>query len=263
VPLKRETRPADIVTESTSPADRSKELVTLVRAYYDKKYHEVHTMPAFGQIEARMHKALESPRHGQSYPTLLELGVGGFEHFQFIEHAWSRYLAVDLYAPVPERMDYVQSRIAETGSKPPRSIEFILADALSLPLEEHSVDRTVATCLLLHLADPFSAVLEWQRVTKPTGVIDALVPCDPGFAVRFFRWAVAERAARKSGVNPSTYRLVNAADHVSSFPRVLELARAAVEPGRALSVRYYPFKFLRSWNVNGFAVFSIQPKREA
>jgi len=33
--LKRETCPADIVTESTSPADRSKELATLVRDYYE------------------------------------------------------------------------------------------------------------------------------------------------------------------------------------------------------------------------------------
>ena len=33
--MKRETCPADIVTESTSPADRSKELATLVRDYYE------------------------------------------------------------------------------------------------------------------------------------------------------------------------------------------------------------------------------------
>lgn len=192
MPLKRDARSADI---SGSSADRSRDLATLVRDYYDKKYHDVRTTPAFGPIEARMHKALESPRRGQSYPTLLELGVGGFEHFEFIKYAWSRYLAVDLRTPRPERLDHLRSRIEGTVGHPTRSLEFVPADALSLPLETHSVDRTVATFLLLHLADSFAAIVEWQRVTKPTGVIDALVPCAPAsrYASSDGRWLSPRR----------------------------------------------------------------------
>jgi ubiquinone/menaquinone biosynthesis C-methylase UbiE len=259
--LKRDIRPSDEVAATGSPADRSIELATLVSDYYDEKYNKVHTTTTFGQIEARMHKALESPRRRQSYPVLLEVGVGGFEHFDFIEHSWSRYLAVDIRAPRSERLENVRAQMAETRGQPPRSMEFIQADARSLPLPTHSVDRTVATCLLLHLDDPFAALCEWQRVTKPAGVIDALVPCDPGLAVRFFRRALAEPAARRRGVDSSTYRLVNAVEHISSFPRVLELARAALEPDRTLSVRFYPFRFLHSWNLNGFAVFTIGQNR--
>ena len=259
--LNHDIGPSDEVATTGSPADRSTELADLVRDYYDEKYNQVHTTTTFGPIEARMHKALESARRMQPYPVLLEVGVGGFEHFDFIEHSWSRYLAVDVRVPRSERLENVRTQIAEDRGQPPRSMEFIQADARSLPLPTHSVDRTVATCLLLHLNDPFEALREWQRVTKPAGVIDALVPCDPGLAIRFFRRALAEPAARRRGVDSSTYRLVNAVEHVSSFPRVLELARAAVEPGRALSVRFYPFRFLHSWNLNGFAVFTIGPNR--
>lgn len=142
----------------------------------------------------------------------------------------------------------------------PRGLEFEQMDAQHLDLESGSVDRVVATCLIIHLPDPLAAVREWQRVTRPDGVIDILVPCDPGMASRSFRRIVSRRAARKQGVPAGEYELVNAIEHLNPVSRVLTLARHAITEDRALEVDYFPFGAIPSWNVNAFAVLSIGPR---
>jgi hypothetical protein len=123
------------------------------------------------------------------------------------------------------------------------------------------VDRIVAGCLAVHLTDPLAAILEWQRVCRPTGVIDFLVPCDPGLLSRAFRRLVSERAAKGRGICSSHFRLVNAIEHVNPFGRVATLTRAALDPSRELKIAYHPFTRLPSWNLNAFAVFTIRPRQ--
>ncbi len=224
----------------------------VVDEYYQEKYDCVHSSGALGGANASFHRALESRRADQYFPVVLELGAGNLQHFRFVEHSFERYVATDLRPPrdVPH----------EIRSDP--RVQFEIADACSLPYPDSSFDRVVATCLIMHLVDPFQAVLEWQRVCKYEGVIDFLVPCDPGIAVRIFRRLVSHRAASRQGVSAELYRFVNSAEHVSSFTRVRDMAAAAVAPNRRLRIRYFPFR-LGSWNINGFAVFTITAPQTA
>lgn len=225
----------------------------IVDEYYAKHYASVHGSGCLGTAASVLHRRLEHRRGpGRRYPVTVEVGAGRFEHLPYVQHQYDRYVATDLRVPV-ENPTYVE---LTNGSGPP-GLEFVQMDALQLGFEDHSVDRLVASCLLIHLPDPLAAVQEWQRVCRPTGVIDILVPCDPGLLARAFRRTVSQRTARRQGVDPSEYVLVNAIEHLSPFNRVLTLTRAAIEPNRRLSVSYYPFAVVPAWNVNAFAILSI------
>ncbi|HEY0645849.1 MAG TPA: class I SAM-dependent methyltransferase [Nocardioides sp.] len=226
----------------------------LVDDYYLRHYETVHGAGARGGAASVMHKRLERGRSDHAYPLTVEVGAGRFEHYPFVTHARDRYVATDIR--VPTENDVYKTIVSGTG---PADLEFRRSDAMALDFDDRSVDRVVATCLLIHLPDPYGAMHEWQRVLRPGGVIDVLVPCDPGVVSRAFRRGVSQRVARKQGVPAEEYALVNAIEHLSPFNRVLRLVRAAVEPGRRLEVEYFPFAKVPSWNLNAFAIMRVEP----
>jgi SAM-dependent methyltransferase len=226
----------------------------VVDNYYRRHYEDVHGAGCLGGAASVMHKRLERDRGHRSYPFTVEVGAGRFEHYPFVTHARERYVATDIRVPTENAV--YQAVASGSG---PADLEFRQSDAMALSFDDHSVDRVVATCLLIHLPDPYGAAHEWQRVCRPDGVIDALVPCDPGMVSRAFRRGVSQRVARTQGVKAEEYALVNAIEHLSPFNRVLRLVRAAVEPGRRLEVDYFPFARVPSWNLNAFAILRIVP----
>ena len=228
--------------------DRQLSSRKIIDAYYRDHYTQIHSRGSLGRASLTFHRALERKRDSSVYPVTLELGAGALEHFAFVKHAFHTYIASDIreISPVTE---------LNAGNR----LELKQLDAEDLDLPNESVDRVVATCLVVHLSDPWKALGEWQRVCRTTGVIDFLVPCDPGMASRTFRRLVSERAARRNGVSSQEYRLVNALEHASSFARILSLAKESVLPGRRLDMEYYPFRWFPSWNANAFAVFRINP----
>jgi SAM-dependent methyltransferase len=218
----------------------------IIDAYYRDHYANIHSAGQLGRASASFHRSLESTRRNESYPVTLELGAGNLEHYSFVHHSFETYIASDIRS-------FMRSSDVDSDER----LQVLELDAENLNLSDRSVDRIIATCLIVHLADPWKALHEWQRVCRPNGVIDFLVPCDPGFASRAFRRWISEPSARRRGVSAQEYRLVNALEHGSSFMRILSIARAAVLPDRQLSVEYHPFRVLRSWNLNGYAIFRI------
>ncbi|WP_159081584.1 class I SAM-dependent methyltransferase [Nocardioides sediminis] len=228
----------------------------IVDDYYASHYAAVHGSGCVGGAASLLHRRLERRRGPDDYfPVTVEVGAGRFEHYPLVRHRRDRYIATDIRIPGQH------SHQRAIGSRTrPGDLEFVQTDAMHLALGDAVVDRLVASCLLIHLPDPWAAVKEWQRVCRPDGVIDMLVPCDPGMVSRAFRRLVSRPAARKRGVPAGVYELVNAIEHVSPFGRVITLARAAVDPGRRLDVDYFPIPVLPSWNLNAFAVLSIGPE---
>ncbi|MCH6254953.1 class I SAM-dependent methyltransferase [Puniceicoccaceae bacterium K14] len=51
-----------------------------------------------------------------------------------------------------------------------------LGDAVSLPFENESLDFVASSHVLEHIANPIKALLEWQRVLKPGGVVYTVIP---------------------------------------------------------------------------------------
>jgi ubiquinone/menaquinone biosynthesis C-methylase UbiE len=221
--------------------------------YTETVRSKIHSSGLLGRANHSLHQALERGRSGQVFADVLEIGSGDLEHLAYVEHACSQYVAVDLRAPKD-----AEARIRERS---PRiaSVETHQMDGMELSFADESFDRVLATCVIMHVDRPDHALSEWLRVTKRGGVVDFLVPCDPGLVLRLFRWFVNERVAGRFGVSRLEYRLLNALDHISSFARIDELVRMVVREnnGLNLSKRYFPF-LLPSWNLNGFVVYTVR-----
>jgi ubiquinone/menaquinone biosynthesis C-methylase UbiE len=64
-------------------------------------------------------------------------------------------------------IDVARQRAASDGD----NVSFRVGDAYELPFPDASIDRVVATQVLLHLTDPWRAVAEMRRVLAPAGLL--------------------------------------------------------------------------------------------
>lgn len=223
-----------------------------VDEYYNKFYAKVHSSGSLGFANKIVHSKLELHR-SRFFRDVLELGCGNFEHHPFVNHKYDSYTATDLRFP-PQSQVQKFLKIHKGNS-------FQIADATNLPFPRHTFDRVVVGCLIVHLVDIKQVAHEWQRVTKVDGIIDFVIPCDPGILSRVFRRVISVPSARKYGVTKETYQKINAYEHVSLFPRTWTILKGEIEPDREMKIRYFPFPFLKSWNLNAFAIVSIQAKK--
>ena len=222
--------------------------------FYREYYGKIHGSEMLSIGNRYMHKSLENARSKSNFPITLELGCGGFEHFPYVSHHFDRYIATDIRNPPENAM----SRFDSLSNS--RKIEFLRLDAHAAldNFGSESVDRILSGCLLMHLDNPYSALISWQKMLKIHGVIDLMVPCDPGVALRVIRRMITERNATKYGVSKEMHRFINAIDHISSFERLRNISLNAIRPGYKLSINYHPFPFLQSWNANVYSRFTIQ-----
>lgn len=193
------------------------------------------------------HKLLEVNQESNANLEILEIGAGEGEHLGFVSNDFSRYVMTDIDLNRLERF-----------SSENRNERVLVrrADATELPFENEVFDRTIATCLLIHLIDPEAALIEWRRVTKRGGYLDVYLPCEPGLALRIFRKLFTKRKAERSGFQG--YDLFMARDHLTSTHRLLELI-GYVFRNDSIKLRYRPF-VLRSWYLNLFIILRIQIK---
>jgi len=211
-----------------------------VDLFYEKHYDNVLRRGLVGRAQDRTHLALEKYAHaGTRFPSVLEVGAGRGEHFSFVKHDFDTYVETDIRPR--------DQPASETDGR-----EFEVADAQHLHFADASFDRVVATCLLLHLADPESALSEWRRVTRPGGQVDLLLPCDPGIVVRLARSLITAPAVKRSGF--SGYGLFNARDHRNHVGGIDQLIRWVFR-NDVLRITRYPFR-LPSWNLNAYFIYS-------
>lgn len=162
-----------------------------------------------------------------SFSQVLEVGAGTLAHLSFIRHRFGRYIA----------SDYDQSVLDAVRDKPrPEGVELLKLDGVSLPFENDSFDRLIATHVLEHVASPHLAVEEWVRVLKPGGVLSLILPCDPGWAWRFGRNFGPRKQAQKAGL-PYDYYM--AREHINSIFNLNQILKYHF-PKR--DVTWWPFR---------------------
>lgn len=136
---------------------------------------------------------------------VLEVGAGTLAHLPFIRHSFERYIA----------SDFDQSVLDAVKDMPrPEGVELLKLDGASLPFEDDSFDRLIATHVLEHVPFPHLAVEEWVRVLKPGGVLSLILPCDPGWAWRVGRYLGPRKQAQQAGL-PYDYYM--AREHINSI----------------------------------------------
>lgn len=214
-----------------------------IQDYYQNYYQVVQSKKGVGYLSKVVHKSIEANLTVQdSFPLTVELGSGSGEHFRFVKHTYDKYVESDI----------------NVDSLPHRTSEGVIreqVDAQNLRIfQDESVDRIIATCLLIHIQNPEEALLEWKRVLKKNGKsrIDIYIPCEPGVFLRFARFFTTAQTARQLGVNHSS---IHYREHRYHFVFLKMLVNEIFEDGK-VSWRTYPVPFL-SWNFSLWKVVSI------
>ena len=178
---------------------------------YDANYAE---RGLAARIITKTHALLERPFGPErSFPLIVEVGAGTLAHLPFIRHQFDRYVASDIRQSV---IDGAAKRTLD-----PR-VELLKVEGITLPFDDDTVDRLVATHVLEHVPMPHLALAEWARVVKPGGVISIILPCDPGFAWRLGRHFGPRQQAESAGL---PYDYFMAREHVNSIFTLRELLR--------------------------------------
>ena len=222
-----------------------------VDIFYSKYYDQILRTGLIGSAQNRTHRAIEklwSPQ--DTFGRVLEVGSGAGDHKQFVKHKYSIYYETDIRFP---------DGTFEPGKSPKTEESKInlvreIADVMHLQYVDGFFDRVIATCLLLHLANPETALLEIKRVTKATGgVITILVPCEPGILLRLSRKILTARKAKRLGF--PGYELFNARDHINYISSIDKIVKHVFRDDRVV-IRRLPFH-IPSWNLNLYFVYTI------
>jgi|688.fasta_scaffold624688_1 phosphatidylethanolamine/phosphatidyl-N-methylethanolamine N-methyltransferase len=211
--------------------------------WYLDGYEKCYYTGALGFIWTIVHKSMEKKYTKRTdLLRVIEVGTGQGQHFKFVRHGFSYYLATDI-------RPHLFSTFGDSR------IESKFADASNLDfLEDASFDRLIATCLLAHLDQPMEALKEWKRVIKKGGVLTIYVPPEPGFLVRVIRKLFIWPKAKKHGlINPE---LVSYLEHRNHYPMMRSLIHEIFRDDRITKFRF-PLKFL-PWNLSVFDVYHIE-----
>ena len=216
-----------------------------LNCYYNTKYNSLRSRGIIGYGHRSIHKKLELKLSRELvFNSVIELGAGSGQHYEFVKHNYLEYFETDL------RLENL----------PPRNnakVKRMTIDATNLKeFSNDYFDRIISTCLVVHLADPETALKEWRRVSKNNCTLDIYVHCEPGFVLRVLRAISINRNSKKLGVNH--YSMIYR-DHVTYFPRVDFLIKEVFKED---SIRRFFWPLcLPFWNLNIGVFYRIKIKK--
>ena len=178
--------------------------------------------------------------------SLIEVGSGNGQHFNFSEISTKRYVEVDLRKSINSKVD---PKKAEDYGR-----DFIQDDATHLvKFSDFQFDALIATCLLAHLADRETTLMNWRRVVKPGGILSIYIPNEPGILLRLARGLTTKRRIKKRGYN---HEFIHWKEHRNHFPGMRSMIKHVFEKD-TIKFRSFPFHFL-GWNLGLFTLVEIR-----
>ncbi len=224
------------------------DISALLESFYRKEYQLLCQSSDTNSISGQtLHRALERGVPKKHYGSVLEVGGNKGEHIPFVKHTYNTYICSDLNIPS-----------SESFNKPHDNVLFQHADVESLPFDDCSFDRVLATCLIHHLAEPYQALQEIRRCAKGESLISLFVPHDPGITYRFLRRITTLRKAIKLNAFELVQR-VHAHEHRNHY---LSLDMMIQEVFRRDTIRKASFPFLISgFHINAFSIYQIDIKK--
>jgi phosphatidylethanolamine/phosphatidyl-N-methylethanolamine N-methyltransferase len=213
--------------------------------YYENVYSKVNDQGLVGRISIILHKSMESqinPNH--RFNTVLELGAGKGQHKNFVTKNYSDYWETDIREK--NKFSDSQNSISEVKTF------FLDAEDLSV-IQDQTVDRIIATCLLAHLSSPETALREWRRVLTHKGIVTIYVPCEPGILLRIARMLSTIPKAKKLKFDQRQFIYD---EHIQYFQRLEHLIKGVFNQDK-VQVKGWPLSFL-PWDLCLWKIFHIQ-----
>jgi len=180
-----------------------------------------------------MHKSLEKSHARRNFKKVLEIGARNLEHFHYIKHDFESFTLTDIDDLSNELPGWKLTN---------RKIDFIQDDISSSRLASNEFERVIITCVLHHVRGMESALMEIRRIAKSGGIIDILLPCDPGIIYRTLKQFGPYRRARKEGYL-KIKKIMDARDHINHFLGILELIKFVFRNDK-VKICMFPFSFL-------------------
>lgn len=224
----------------------SQDLDSVADEVYSTSYETIFNSGAIGLVAKLTHLALERGKTPKDkFPVVLEVGAGQGQHFRFVRHLFDKYFETDLRPGLlPERKEFTKT--IQMG-----------VDAENLEdFPDSSVDRVIASCVLIHLSDPEKALREWHRVLRPSGSLDVYIAPEPGWLLRLARRTSTGRKLKKLDME---YPLFHYREHRYSYPYLKAIISSEFSEFDC-KFRSYPIPGL-SWNFCLWKIAHITPKR--
>ncbi len=225
-----------------------------IETFFYERYIDTVNRGLVGKISNFLHKLLElnlGKIDNENSFRIVEMGAGHGQHFNYVQKTYSEYLEVDL------RPRSLQNFTKHRPGEPTQVSEnrsFIQSDCSALPfLKDDSVDRVIATCLLVHLIDPEKALIEWRRITKPGGLISLWVALEPSIFLRFLQKITTKRKYEKFGF---PYYSIHYREHIQHYPRMRMIINEVFVNDTIRRIRF-PFPFLW-WHLNLVEIYQIR-----
>jgi phosphatidylethanolamine/phosphatidyl-N-methylethanolamine N-methyltransferase len=211
--------------------------------FYGEHYARLMGTGLISQVWRAIHFLMEYPFRGVSENRILEVGAGNGEHFKAVSSDFQQYFATDIR---------IEQLTAGFEGVPKVIVE--RQDICKLSYENAYFDRTIVTCVLVHLDAPTTALSEIHRVTKSGGWVCLYLPCEPGLLLRMIRKFSTHAKAKKLGMTDITY--LHFLEHKNYFSAVNYFIQREFISSRIKSI-YLPFPWL-SWNFNLFKLYFIK-----
>jgi len=224
--------------------------------FYENLYEKVLNEGAVGFVSKIVHKTLELGLSDKNYPSVLELGAGHGQHFQYVSHKFESYLQTDL-VPLWEKSKAGLSESNSLRGSGKLTNQIVDAEDLS-SFDDKKFDRVIVSCLLAHLNRPETALKEWRRVVRNGGLVTIYVPSEPGLVLRLLRTLTTARKLKKSGANA---RLIHYVEHRNYWITMNILIREVFSLDNIRKKRY-PIPFF-SWNFSLWDVYQITVSKPA
>jgi phosphatidylethanolamine/phosphatidyl-N-methylethanolamine N-methyltransferase len=214
-----------------------------VNEFYQENYSKIFSCGSTGRIWEVIHKQMEKPYRGARSRKILEIGAGAGEHIRFVKDRFESYIQSDIDISNLPKIEGVSNE---------------KQDATQLSYASNAFDRSILSCVLVHLYEPELAIAEVYRVTKEGGSITIYVPCEPGILLRYAQRIVTEQKMKKLGIaNP---RLLHFIEHRSNFFALDYFIREEMSKSK-IQRRFYPFR-IPIMNLNLYVIYQISVSKK-
>lgn len=218
-----------------------------VDLFYDQSYEEEMGTGLIGIFWRFIHRQLSRIVASTDNSIIFEIGAGHGQHFDSAFHKSRLYIETD----IRQSFGYLKTFSDKDLNLSGRIKRVMNAEALIL-VPNNSVDRVVVTCVLAHLRNPDTALIEWRRIVKPDGRLVIYIPCEPGLFLRFSRYFTTRKKLNSLGVNQDAIHWL---EHRNHFPYLQLLIKQAFRNDN-VQVKRFPFACL-PWDLNLYAIISI------
>lgn len=214
--------------------------------FYTNDYEEIMSTGLVGKMWRFIYKSLDNPFLDLSEISLIEVGSGNGQHFNFSKIPTKEYIEVDIRENNNLSIDLLKAKAF--GRK------FILDDATYLiKFPDSYFDGLIATCLLAHLLDMEAALINWRRVVKPGGILSIYIPNEPGIILRTARRITTKRKIEKRGYD---HEFIHWKEHRNHFLGMRSMVKHVFQED-SVKFKSFPLSFL-TWSLGLYTVVEIR-----